>query len=522
MLYFFEKQGYWGLAITMYNFARRECMQAPNSRWKHVLDDYDNHFYDLYALLLTLPGSVIRSLISNTFTSDITHQNKELRNFASTEMAPIDRPGIYFNVIARVQNLLNIPGTGLPSDAGKFLSRNELEPMLDFLGKYLDTSHSADKEARNFDSKFDTGPKQWQSTTKGLQDRRYAPTANSRVILREWEAIIRRLFLTGSPPSDFDVNFDCCLYEVGYSNNLVKRLACHFRNKNTTYLFAFLHSWTKFSMPALSRFGCCHQYTIFPLRKKESHLAAVAEFCGTLLTSSLHTMGGLNCTVPGNVDTDTNAMAYNDPCWGSNFIRTFTRSHVARAIETENELLRHRQKVLSNIPKLQALETEGDKLTQTLQQKEQTLEKLQELRDDLKAQLSKLESDVLQQATDRVRFNPNTNPSNILALTRRLIEIINDLRREKLGQDTTITNWLTNKSITEPNLPNATACNAFRKEISSLRRNHERALDTWSTNFNTSKRSSDRTKRAGSVTLTEFMANMRAAGETALQLQRDQ
>ncbi|MCJ1393093.1 hypothetical protein MMC18_005965 [Xylographa bjoerkii] len=435
-------------------------------------------------------------------------------------MAATDRPGIYFNTIARGNNALGIPGAGLPSDTGKFFSPNELIIMLDFLSIYIDSGAIPNKKARDFDSKFQTGSKQWQHPTNNLDERRYAPTVDSKQILHEWAGILKRQYLSGVRPSDLDTKFDRCLFEVGYSNNVSKRLMSHYNNTNTTYLFAFLHSWTKHSMPLLSRFGPCHQYTIFRLWKKDSHLASVAEFCATLLTSSLHTMGGLNCTLPGKVSTESDSVPQNSPHWESNLISSFRCRHTSRVVASEKGLLSHRHNLLTEIPKLSALEDEVKQLDQTLKQKRESLEKLQVSRDDLRSQVDPLKSDLLVQVLDQERFNPNTNPSSIPAMTRDLIGIVNDLRLERFGHDTAIADWLAGRPVTEPHQDNAVASNAYRKVVSNLRRNHGDALAAWSINFETRKRSSDREKRAGDVTLTKFMAEMEAAGESAVQHRR--
>lgn len=84
MLFSFEKEGYWGLAVTMYHRAKGECAAAPQSYWKVLVEDFESRC-DLYQYLLKFPPTIIRSLLRNTITYDIYNDN-DIQDFAFEHM----------------------------------------------------------------------------------------------------------------------------------------------------------------------------------------------------------------------------------------------------------------------------------------------------------------------------------------------------------------------------------------------------------------------------------------------------
>lgn len=72
MVWYFEREGYLGLAMTIWGKAKRLAEKGTaTSLWRHLVADYSEGRYYLYYLLLSLPPKVIVFLVQNTLTRDI-------------------------------------------------------------------------------------------------------------------------------------------------------------------------------------------------------------------------------------------------------------------------------------------------------------------------------------------------------------------------------------------------------------------------------------------------------------------
>lgn len=75
MLWVLKYQGHWGLAMEIYEHARRQLedsLVTSKKPWEYLCKDSDNESSYVYIQLLTLPTRVLESLIKNTITSDMS------------------------------------------------------------------------------------------------------------------------------------------------------------------------------------------------------------------------------------------------------------------------------------------------------------------------------------------------------------------------------------------------------------------------------------------------------------------
>lgn len=121
MIWYFERMGYFGLAMVLWPKAKSMAkIGTSTSLWRHLVADYEEGTYYLYFLLLSLSPPVIISLIKNTLPRDI-YNDSDIHRFAQDHFTPSPYPGgVYINIPARRSlNLLNFTNQTVVADAGK-------------------------------------------------------------------------------------------------------------------------------------------------------------------------------------------------------------------------------------------------------------------------------------------------------------------------------------------------------------------------------------------------------------------
>jgi len=504
MLYFFEKEGYWGLAVTMYERAAQEHTGSSNSYWKSLVEDCGTTWF-LYQYLLSLPSNVICSLIRNTITYDFHHDN-EIRKFVELYMyTNISLPGIYLQVLARGNQMTQIQlrNALLPSDPdkGKWLSANELRAMLDFLKEYLGKGAVSDGKALDFDRILDSNHSTIKALIHTLTARRYSANDDQKENLEKWSRKMEEQYLDRLNPADVNTRFLRCPTEVGWSKNISRRLEDHAKNQNSTYIFGFNNAYTRFSLP--DKFPNIKTFTLFRAWTNDIPHCRVGEFVGTILTSSLVNNGGLNPAAPGNI----RGVKFSTGIMNVNMVNMFTRKHVRGAIAEDfkayqerhdfvQSMTRHRQEVASE-------ELECNDLTRQLQS-------LQTKVKDFKEQDGKLHSelqDLRAQALNHAIFTTMKNP-----LLVNLFKLIKKLRADAMGRELAISNFAKGDINVSPGLFDPDAVSEYQLTMAKLKSNTKKAFSAWKLHFDEQEEESRARVKQGKGAWNSLLTELEAYG----------
>ena len=329
--------------------------------WKVLLDDWYEKRFHVYTILLCLPRPIIRSLIQNTLVHDVVN-HRDLANFVFHFMEPTSLPGIYMNSPVRLSGSMHqFINPGNSAQNGRGLCQREWKMLLRDLELYLGDTAAGNQLARQIDKHL---PDASINTPTLVTDRRYATNKRQRKSLREWAEKIRAQFVDGMPACQEEEPFLRCPTEVGWSINVQERLSHHYDNILTTHIFGFFHAWTGMSpsLPRTDRFPPTQQFTIARVWKKDVDLAQVAEFTITLLASSLHSAGGLNCTLPGNIPMERISLSEDSSYWSLNAKNMFLRPHLGALINEDFDHYRKGHDALQQMLTIPAREAELQQL----------------------------------------------------------------------------------------------------------------------------------------------------------------
>ena len=129
-----------------------------------------------------------------------------------------------------------------------------------------------------------------------ILERRWGKGERSKIVVEEWIARVKEMYLEELPGVDLDEHFTRCLAECGWGLNMTLRATDHPINADTTYLFAPYNVLTRrlgFPTPL--------QLTLFPIWTKKVELCRIAEVVGRILCSTYWFEGGLNTDWAGGV-----------------------------------------------------------------------------------------------------------------------------------------------------------------------------------------------------------------------------
>ncbi|KAL8646125.1 MAG: hypothetical protein Q9226_007008 [Calogaya cf. arnoldii] len=140
MLNIFRLCGPTGLASFLY----RECQvlndgEHPHASWQTMINDRKSGNEYVTRLLSTLSPEVTESLIKGTLVQDI-QTVPEVKEFWGAHMRMGDYPGIYFNTIVTNKITVSTRGQQPITNAGRYLSTNDIKSLLDKYTAYIDGS----------------------------------------------------------------------------------------------------------------------------------------------------------------------------------------------------------------------------------------------------------------------------------------------------------------------------------------------------------------------------------------------
>ena len=118
--------------------------------------------------------------------------------------------------------------------------------------------------------------------------------------VRQFLSTLEDQFCKNIDASDERTPFRRCPHEVGWSQEIQKRLKEHENNSSTTSLFAYCNALTRVHKACGGPgFDSPLQLILFPIWENEKHLKSIAEILGSVLCSSYWFYGGLNITYAG-------------------------------------------------------------------------------------------------------------------------------------------------------------------------------------------------------------------------------
>lgn len=509
MLWYFEREGYLGLALTIWGKAKRLAEQGTAmSLWRHLVADYNERRYHLYYLLLSLPPKVIASLIKNTLTRDI-HVDSQIRRFAQDHLTPSSYPGVYMNVPARgSMNVTNFAYSAIAVDAGKWLSGHEVDSLLQHIKLYLSKGTKADDFARNLDSQLSSNQAHIATLIHTLDLRRYAKKDSEKEHLNAWGEAIRRLYWKRLSATK---SFDCflrCPSEVGWSINQETRLGQHIKNVHTTPIFGFFHAWSLLT----GKFPLTRQYSLFRIWAKELDLARVAEIGGTLLLSSMDEDGGLNCAAPGNISWGSKSPSYTAKIWKVSKEAMFVlRPHVSAAIENDIALMKRQHNASQRAHDIIKMEQENKDREEQLGKVTLKVQGLDVEREQLRRKCVAADATYLEQLD---RELPTPHPI-ITPFRSTVIGCIRQLGSIRNGLDKAHDDLVYKRSTNNPGILSADAALSYRATVLRVEERQAKAIRMWNRHEEGSEEKCREEFEEGSRRLEDFMARFELYG-TAL------
>ena len=383
----------WGLHGEILEEARRRWNTSGGSTsnsWYSIIEDeeIDKTCYT-FQLLMQLPDCIIKSLIQNTLAFDYANST-EVQGFVIRHMKTrIPYAGIYVNIVRR----------GLPPGSltlygavpkGEFLSCDEAELLIKRAERYTENQPPNWAENTRVDNHFKPS-----KNVPVTSERKFSPT-NAR--WKEWLDQFRSIYCKNVPTSERSTRFKRCPMEVGWSQDIPKRLKNHRENGSTTPIFGLVNAMTRQPM-SQEGFGFQEvwQLALFPVWKRDAKLARVAEAVGSILCSSYWCYGGLNILEAGYSNITTGTPDYDNVLWEESIREAYGRIHEYGLDDEEMQFwldgdrqLEGRQQLPQSKVELEKAEADSAKSsakrTEISSKKQENTEKRELLETEIKAQ----------------------------------------------------------------------------------------------------------------------------------------
>ena len=305
----------WGLRGEILEEARRRQSQGTGSKkssWNAIIEDEEeNDTCYTFQLLMQLPDCIIKSLIRNTLAYDYA-KDKDVKAFVNRHMKThTPYAGIYVNIPTRAPPPGGLALSGMTGE-GEFLSFDEVELLIKRVERYIANKPADYAENSKVDYFFKAS-----KPGTDLSERRFGP-GNSRSNARwqEWLDELRSIYCKNVPVSERSTPFRRCPMEVGWSQDIPKRLKDHIGNGSTTAIFGVVNAMTR--QPTTQEgfaFPGPWQLALFSVWKRDIDLARVAEAVGSILCSSYWCYGGLNILEAGYSNITKSTPGFEDILW---------------------------------------------------------------------------------------------------------------------------------------------------------------------------------------------------------------
>ena len=304
----------WGLRGYILEEARRKWASigkgSTSCSWYAIIEDEEvENTYYTFNLLMQLPDCIIKSLIQNTLAFDYAN-DREVRAFVNRRMKTnVPYAGIYLNIPTRSPPPGGLELSGAPGK-GEFLSSEEAERLIQRVETYIANEPADHAENSNVDYYF----RPLKSIPEPGKRRFKGETKHPR--WQEWLKEFRSIYCNNVPASERSTLFQRCPMEVGWSQNISKRLKDHRNNDSTTAIFGVVNAMTR--QPTTQEgfgFPEVWQLALFPVWVRDPKLARVAEVVGSILCSSYWCYGGLNIMEAGYSNITTSTPDFKDILW---------------------------------------------------------------------------------------------------------------------------------------------------------------------------------------------------------------
>ena len=388
----------WGLRREILEEAKRQWALVgngnENNSWYSIIEDEEKveTRYTLQLLML-LPDCIIKSLIQNTLAYDSTKQ-KEVRAFVNRHMmAHISYAGMYVKIPTRSLPPGSLALTGVTDEQGRFLSSDEVGLLIKRVERYV-ANEPADY-AEN--SRVDNFYKDARATASDPDKRSFGGSVTK---WREWLDVMRKQYRTGIPPTECSTQFRACSMEVGYSQDIPKRLKAHITNSGTTAIFRVVNAMTR--QPAAHEgfaFPEPWQPALFPIWKRDPTLARVAEVVGSVLCSSYWHYGGLNISEAGYSNITSATPTYDHAIWEQSIRETDDRLTEYGLADEELQFWLTRAKRLEGLQELPESKRKAEEVEQKFKDVQAKRESIRMAMGEVKKDIERLQSEIKAQRT---------------------------------------------------------------------------------------------------------------------------
>ena len=324
MLEALDLGGHAGLAWYFYQGGngRRERADAQQlGSWKLIESDLQEKRYHVYLQIISLPICIQRSLIKNTLSYDIEH-DEEVREFHSLHMGLCSEMDIHYNQPKRKRAM----GEG-------FLTVTEAALIPIAVEKYLSLDARSNAGARNFDMHLSPPESihKWDETKRRWMRNE---SHRSRTVLQAWAGTIAENATAAMNDNDLaHTPQRRTPMEIGWSENMLTQARQYADSQNTNFLFGYFNTWSRH---ILETFEKPSQGCIFRIWESDQYLAQVSEVLATLECSAHFTEGGFNSTAAGTFYVAPKGDESYDLARSEVFTR---RPHVKDALEADKALL---------------------------------------------------------------------------------------------------------------------------------------------------------------------------------------
>ena len=460
-----------GLREEIVEEARRRWNSSgnsPTSSWKSIIDEsVDKTCYTLQ-LLTQLPDCIIKSLIRNTLAFDYAN-DPNVQMFVSRHMRTSTAyAGIYVNIIRRglPTGSLALSGT---MGKGDFLSCEEAEKLIKRVERYIANKPADYTVNTRVDNYFKT------AKTPDSSERKFNPT-NAR--WPEWLDQFRSIYCNNVPASERSTRFKRCPMEVGWSQDIPKRLKAHRENGNTTNIFGVVNAMTR--QPAAQEgfsFPEVWQLALFPVWKRDPRLARVAEAVASILCSSYWCYGGLNITEAGYSNITMATPDFDNVLWEESVREAHGRLYEAGLADEEWQYWLDAHRMVEARKELPGSKIKYDhakaisadasaKRAELRLNRQKTNEKRDQIDNEIKAQR---ELNAIQQGR-------KDEGQDDVAINFRLWE---DMHRDKLRRDEELDQLLDLFPETRPRVDESTLSEATKTFLARVDARSEKAKAAW-------------------------------------------
>lgn len=314
MINSFKCHGPVGLMDTIYQEARAEREKGTtNFTIDTLIADYESKEYHGIQLLYTLSEDVTISLIQNTLPHDC-HRGPRIEHFAHYYMGTKDQPGVYMNQITSPH----------PEHEGKWLTTKQVRRLIAVYRAYIEDEPTAAAINNAIDDTFgDDRERRCYAKDETQREK-------GRLFCRILEAQYCRI-----DPDKLDEMHLRSPAEIGWSQNVARRVQQHARNGSSTYIFAFVNALSQLAV-SLGGFGygLPKAWCVFAVWKGCQRLARMAEITASILTGTYIKHGGYNPVHAGKFKLELDA---NDAAWDTAMLTVQNRLRFLRSPDIWHE-----------------------------------------------------------------------------------------------------------------------------------------------------------------------------------------